>query len=315
MTQKSKKSLAELNLVDRFLLDETMEDPEAYQATVEILLEKELEFLTKGETEKELRISTQVRAVRLDVVNMDTSQVVYYMEMQKSDTKNLRKRSRYYQAQLDASLLEPGVVDFNLLNDTCFILVAPFDIFGRGLYRYTFEGMCRECPDLKIEDGAVRIFINTKGKNRGDFSQEFLDFMDYITESTDEVAARSASSRIKLIHKRVKQVRESEKVGVKYMQLWEEKAYERIEGREEGIEIGRMVGEQQKLISQIVKKLTKNKTVNTIAEELEESLDVVQPVFDVAKKYAPEYDVEKIRQELYGEPGKEKNIEYVEDEQ
>ena len=232
MTQKSKKPLAELNLVDRFLFDETMENPEAYQATVQILMEKELEFLTKVETEKELRISTQLRAVRLDVVNMDTSQVVYYMEMQKSDTKNLRKRSRYYQAQLDASLLEPGVVDFNLLNDTCFILVAPFDIFGRGLYRYTFEGMCRECPDLKIEDGAVRIFVNTNGTNREDFSQEFLDFMDYITESTDEVAARSASSKIKLIHKCVKQVRESEKLVLKYMQLWEEKAYERIEGRE-----------------------------------------------------------------------------------
>ena len=36
--------------------------------------------------------------------------------------------------------------------------------------------------------GALRAFINTKGGNREDFSQEFLDFMDYINTTTDEVA-------------------------------------------------------------------------------------------------------------------------------
>lgn len=144
MTQKEKKALKNLNLVDRFLFDATMEQPEAYQATVQILPEKELTFLSKVETEKELRISPELRSVRLDVVGMDEQQVIYYTEMQQKDTRNLRKRSRYYQAQMDVSLLEPGTVDFNLLNDTCFILVAPFDIFGRGLYRYTFEGVCRE---------------------------------------------------------------------------------------------------------------------------------------------------------------------------
>ena len=49
--------LAELNLVDKFLFDETMEDTEAYQAVVSILLENEIELLNKPETEKELRIS------------------------------------------------------------------------------------------------------------------------------------------------------------------------------------------------------------------------------------------------------------------
>ena len=81
MTEKAVTKLEELNLADRFLFSETMEDGEVYQA------------------------------------------------------------------QLDVSLLEPGSKDFNLLNDSCFILIAPFDLFGYGLYRYTFEGTCRECPD------------------------------------------------------------------------------------------------------------------------------------------------------------------------
>ena len=77
------------------------------------------------------------------------------------------------------SLLEPGCGDFNELNDSCMILVAPFDLFGYGLYRYTFEGQCREVPGLALQDGAARIFINTFGTNRQDFPQEFLDFMEY----------------------------------------------------------------------------------------------------------------------------------------
>ena len=115
----------------------------------------------------------------------------------------------------------------------CFILIAPFDIFGRGLFRYTFEGVCKECPDLKIEDGAVRIFINTKGTNSQDFSQEFLDFMSYINDSSDEMAMRTTSSKIKMIHENVAKIRASEKMGVKFMQLWEEKVYLREEGRSE----------------------------------------------------------------------------------
>ena len=140
MTEKAVTKLEELNLADRFLFSETMEDGEVYQA------------------------------------------------------------------QLDVSLLEPGSKGFNLLSDSCFILIAPFDLFGYGLYRYTFEGTCRECPDLKIGDGAIRVFINTKGENGQEFSREFLDFMEYITASTDEAANKTDSRRIKLIHKRVREI-------------------------------------------------------------------------------------------------------------
>lgn len=232
------RELRELNLLDKFLFDEAMEDRETYQMAVSILMENEVEFLEKPETEKELRVSSEIRQVRLDVVGMDKKGKIYYAEMQKRNTGNLIRRSRYYQAQLDVSLLEPGSMDFNLLNDSLFIMIAPFDIFGRGLYRYTFEEVCRECPDLKLDDGAVRIFINTKGTNREDFSQEFINFMKYLENTTDENAEKSGSERIKKIHEKVCRIRESEKAGIKYMQRWEELEYAKQDGREEGIKEG-----------------------------------------------------------------------------
>ena len=227
------RSLQDLNLVDRFLFDETMEVPDMYQITVNILLENNVTLLDRVQTEKEFRVSPVLRSVRLDVVSMDVSGKVYYTEMQKKNTGNLIKRSHYYQSQLDVSLLEPGSVNFNLLNDTCLILIAPFDLFGKDLYRYTFSGTCEECLELRLQDGAVRVFINTKGKNRSDFSQEFLEFMEYLTDTSDQRAESSSSERIKIIHKEVQKIKTSEKMGVKYMQKWEERVYDRLEGKKE----------------------------------------------------------------------------------
>jgi len=283
--------LENLNLVDKFLFDEAMEDRETYQAVVSILLENEVELLEKPETEKELRVSPELRQIRLDVVSMDLEGKVYYTEMQQRNTGNLLKRSRYYQAQLDVSLLEPGCADFNRLNDSCFILIAPFDIFGRGLYRYTFEGVCKECPDLKLEDGAVRVFINTRGLNKEDFSKEFLDFMEYITASTDERAERTESKRIKTIHENIRRIRTLERKGVRYMQRWEELYYAKHDGKIEG--------EMNVLIRQVCKKLAKNKTPEEIAEELEEKPDRIMPICEIAEEFAPEYNWEQVAERYF----------------
>lgn len=294
MTKDVTTKLDKLNLVDKFLFDEVMEDTECYQAVISILLENEIELLGKPQTEKEFRVSPQLRQIRLDVVSMNREKKIFYTEMQQRNTGNLIKRSRYYQAQLDVSLLEPGSTDFNLLNDSFFILIVPFDLFGKGLYRYTFEGTCRECPELKLGDGAVRVFINTKGKNPEDFSKEFLDFMVYITASTDRNAENAESLRIKMIHENVRKVKKSEKTGVKYMQRWEEIAYAKQDGIEEGRIAGRTEGEILKLIKQVCKKRDKNKTVEEITEELEEEAEIIQMICESAGRYAPEYDFEKI---------------------
>ncbi len=299
MTQNVTTKLEKLNLTDRFLFDETMEDLEAYEATVSILLENETELLSRPETEKEFRVSPELRAIRLDVISMDKEKTLYYTEMQNKNTGNLRKRSRYYQAHLDVSLLEPGCTDFNELNDSFLIMIAPFDLFGKGLYRYTFEGTCRECPELRLLDGAVKIFINTKGSNREDFSEEFLEFMDYLNRTNDEVAKQSKSNRIKRIHEQVKKVKASERMGVKYMQLWEEMALARQEAREEGREAGMTAGESKKLIAQTCIKLRKGLVAEQISEMLEEDLSTIQDICELAKPFHPDYDNKKVLDAWY----------------
>ena len=73
----------------------------------------------------------------------------------------------------------------------------------------------------------------------------------------------------------------------------------RKEGRKEGREEGREEGADRHLIEQICKKLKNGKSIEIIADEVEEQVDAIRPICDAAGKYAPDYDVDTIFNELH----------------
>jgi predicted transposase/invertase (TIGR01784 family) len=89
----------------------------------------------------------------------------------------MRRRSRYYQSLIDSSLLEPGETDFGKLNDVYVIFIAPFDLFGEKKYCYTFVNTCIEDNDIKLDDGVVKIFLNTRGKNDDEVSKDLVELL------------------------------------------------------------------------------------------------------------------------------------------
>ena len=44
--------------------------------------------------------------------------------------------------------------------------------------------------------------------------------------------------------------------------------------------------------------MQKNKTLDQIADELEETIEIIQPMYDIVKMYAPEYDADAITTEV-----------------
>ncbi len=252
-----RKPLKELNLLDKFLFDEAMDDPENVKTMLDIILSQNTNLKHPPQTEKEQRTSTDNRQIRLDVYAIDEDDVIYEVEAQKENTHNLPKRSRLYQGIIDSKLLPPGVIDFNLLNEVLIVLIMPFDLFGYGLYRYTFHMRCEEVPELKLDDGATRIFLNTRGKHPELVSLELIELLKYMEHSTDEVSEVCKSERIQEMHRRICQLKASERTEVKYMQTWEERILLKQEGEKEMLE---------KLIK---KKLEKNLSVEQIAEMLE----------------------------------------------
>lgn len=235
------KSLQSLNMLDHFWFDESMEDETIHKSVLEIILGEKLQLLSKVESEKEFRTSPLLRSIRVDIYSMDDMKRIFSSEAQKQNNGNLPRRSRYYQALIDSSLLEPGCIDFNALNDVFLIVIAPFDLFGHNKYKYTFQYQCQELSNLMLGDGATRIFLNTRGTNDDEVSEELVQLLHYMECSTDEQASLS-SPTIQNIHKRIKRIKSSEEVGVRYMQAWEEKVMEREAGRQEGIEAGRREG-------------------------------------------------------------------------
>ena len=84
------------------------------------------------------------------------------------------------------------------------------------------------------------ILLNTRGKHPELVSPELIELLKYMERSTDEVSGECKSKRIQEMHRRVCQIKASEKTEVKYMQSWEE----RIMIKQEGIAEGRIEGEK-----------------------------------------------------------------------
>ena len=286
--EQKQKTLKDLNLLDRFLFSQAADDPDTMRDMLEIILGREVVLKLLPQTEKEQRTHPLNRYVRLDVWAMDEEERIYNTEVQKEDTGNLPKRSRFYQALIDSNLLKPGEVGFQRLNPVYIILICPFDLFGYGLYRYTFQMQCKEVPGLSLQDDAIRIFLNTRGQHTEGVPQELIELLRYMEHTTEEVSASCTSERIHNIQKRIHAIKSSEKIGVKYMQAWEEKILEQEKAREEGRQEGHASGLRegltqggiQKLQELVEKKIQKGYAAEEIAEMLEEDIETIQKLIE-----------------------------------
>ncbi|MED9813534.1 PD-(D/E)XK nuclease family transposase [Anaerostipes sp.] len=288
---KSKKSLQDLTLLDRFLFAEVMEDTKTFENVLSIILGQDISIAGRPQTEHESRTSPLKRQVCLDVWAEDESDAVYNVEAQKENTKNLPHRSRFYQALIDSKLLLPGEVDFSNMKDCYSIIIAPFDLFGKGLYQYTFQMTCNE-TEQTLDDGAVRIFFNTHGKNPEAISPELRELLYYMEHTTENISC--STPRLQEIQSHVNIVKSSEEIGVKYMQEWEEKILEKRKARAEGL----AEGEDLRLIKLIKKKIQKSKNLIQIADELEETPESIQILYDCVKEHLQQdnediYDIYK----------------------
>ncbi len=71
MKKDVKTKLDKMNLTEKFLFDEVMEQTESYEAAVSILLEREIHLLSPAQSEKEFRVSPEIKTARLDIIGTD----------------------------------------------------------------------------------------------------------------------------------------------------------------------------------------------------------------------------------------------------
>ena len=212
------KNFKDLNLSNAFLFAVAMQDEETCRIVLETVLDKEIGKV-KVNVEHTILYSSDIRSVRLDVYARDAVEVDYDIEMQNEDEKNLPKRSRYYQAQMDIARLKPNETYRNL-KPNYVIFLCTFDPFGHQLYRYTYEMCCKETGE-PLEDGAYRIFLNTKGKNAGDVPTQLVNLLGYLEHSTDDYVEEHSDVSLQRLHEKVTELKQDREWEGRYMTVGE----------------------------------------------------------------------------------------------
>ncbi len=225
------KKWEDLELKDDFMFAKVMRDPELCREMLERLLGFKISGIRYLEEQKTIDISYDSRSIRLDVYVEDDRKTVYNVEIQTTNSREPAKRSRYYQGLIDLNLIEKGEL-YSKLNTSYVIFICTFDLFGRGRYQYTFENLCREDPELRLEDQTVKIFFNTAG-TIGDLSEEAKAFLRYVG------GVPSEDDYVKRLQERISKVHENQEWRQEYMTLLmrdqENRELGRQEGRREGI--------------------------------------------------------------------------------
>ena len=131
---------------------------------------------------------------------------------------------------------------------------------------------CDEIPGLKLYDGATRIFLNTHGTDGKGVSEELIQLLRYFEQTTGENAAGSHSRKIEKLQKRVEEIKQNEEVGIRYMNAFEEKMWERREGEMIGEKRGEERGRKEGLAQG---ERTKQREIARKMVEMKIALDII----------------------------------------
>lgn len=276
------KTWENLDITDDFLFGKVMRNPEICKRMIEAILDIKIERIEYPEEQKVIDMTADSKSVRLDVYVKDTKDVIYNIEMQPVKRDNLPKRSRYYQGMIDLNLIEKGD-SYKNLNQSYVIFICCFDLFGRNRCKYTFENRCIEEPDIPLEDGTVKIFLNSKGNLSG-LNATLRAFLSYINNGT-----LSENTFITLLDNEIKKARENLEWRREYMTLFMRD--------QENQELGRAEGRLLNNIALVRKKLAKNLSAEAIADILEENIGTIEQIANLVHTF-PEFSDEEILKEM-----------------
>lgn len=258
-----RKTLKELTLKDNFMFGAVMCDENNCKRLLELVLEFPIERVEVSK-ERSIVYHPEYKGVRLDVYAKDENNTHYNVEMQAVFHRALGKRARYYHSQIDMDLLTTGK-EYAELPNVYVIFICDFDPFGMKKYRYTFRHLCLESSTVQLEDGYETIFLSTCGENSEEVSRELVKFLTYVRADLEESTADFGDSFVENLQKAVSDIKQSRRMGERYMLTELLMQDERRAGREEGREEGRIVGHRESVIEFLTE-------LGSVPKELQETI-------------------------------------------
>lgn len=240
MQAKESKTLQELNLTDDFLFDVATEELENCKAIIELTTGLRLKSLKWKSGQKVIHNLPGKRGVRLDFIAESEDGRIFDVEMQNRNEGNIPKRTRFYQALIDAPILKSGERGFDKMNPLYIIIICNYDPYGKKKYCYTFDNQCKEVPGLRLGDEVTKLLLSTKGENKEEVSKELVDLLHYVTESNENGLPDECDERLKRLHESIREIKASADMEVEYMKMEERERIIRDEGKQIGIINGKI---------------------------------------------------------------------------
>ena len=152
----------QLPITNRFMFAMVFSHKEIAKPFLEAVLGVKIHELREPEPEKTIEINPVHKGVRFDVFVKETGPGgetlrSFDIEMQVEDTKEIPKRSRYYQAMRDSEALSKGE-KYRNLKELYIIFLCPEDIFERGLAVYRFKNLEVDNPKIELGDLCFKNF-------------------------------------------------------------------------------------------------------------------------------------------------------------
>ena len=187
-----------LGISNDFLFGKVMQDAELCKELLQIIFPNmKIDHIEYPVLQKTNNMDADAKSIRLDVYIVDNKGTVYDIEMQMADTKELPKRTRYYQAMMDLEMIDKGQ-SYKKLKKSFVIFICPFDLFNEGRHLYTFKNICIEDKKILLGDDTTKIFLNTEGK-MADVNQKLTAFLDYVAgKKSDDSFVQKLENAIKI---------------------------------------------------------------------------------------------------------------------
>lgn len=238
--ERIKKEIRTLNLTSDFFLSVALEDMEACEYVLKILMDDNSLKVIQTKSQYSIR-QIGTHSVVLDILAEDNTGQIYEIEMQTGDKPGHIRRVRYITSSIDTSFLDKGN-DYTKLPELHIFYITTFDIANAHKTVYDIIRIDSE-THIEFDNGVHEHYINTIVNDGSTIS----NLMHYFN-NTD-----SSNMNYGALSKRVKYLKES-KGGNSYMCEFIEKIQQeshdigRLEGLREGRREGQLEGGIQTLI-------------------------------------------------------------------
>ena len=251
------QGVEDLTLLDDTFMKIALNDIGACQHVIRILMDDpSIEIV---EVRSQYRISKLVsKDAVLDILAEDTQGRVYNLEIQRKTTLDHARRTRRYNAMVDAEYLEKGK-EYSEMPEVYVIYISETDIWKTRRTESTvekhFKGQMTE-----YDDGQHTIYINA-AINDGSPKAALMQY--FKTCDPDDMSQGALSRRVRYLKR--------EKGGIEEMGEYSERIFNG--GREEGLREGRREGrweERQAMIHLMRAQGIDEETIEKILENLKE---------------------------------------------